>query len=244
MDKVIVGISPVLDPSSSERDFQDIRVPRVYVDALQLAGAQVIVLPPVHDEEEAGEYLDRVDGVMLIGGHSPLARSVTEADVLPTLRDLNPERYLSDAAYARASRERRMPVFGVCRGMQVLNEALGGTMDYRRLGRAGTAPHYQSAPAHVATHEVSLIRGSRLRSLIGCDRLQVNSFHRTAVATPAPGLSVAAKSDDDVIEAIESTKGGFVLGVQFHPETMAPTDPSRHAYGAFVAAARAWHGQH
>ncbi|MCL6596763.1 MAG: type 1 glutamine amidotransferase [Firmicutes bacterium] len=240
MSAATIGIAPAFDPRPVGGPPTPVRVPRGYLDALQVAGARVVILPPVPDEAAAEHHLELVQGVMLIGGHTPLPDPIVNVEVLPPLYDLNPERYVSDAAYARVARRRGMPLFGVCRGLQVMNEALGGVMDYRRLGTAGTTNHYQVAPDDVATHEIAIEIPSRFHTAIGRNRLRVNSFHRTAVLKPAPGLRIAARSEDGVVEVVESDADGFVMGVQFHPETMPRDDPSRRAYSAFVAAASEW----
>jgi putative glutamine amidotransferase len=111
-------------------------------------------------------------------------------------------------------------VLGICRGAQVLNVALGGTLHQHLPDLTDDVEHRQTVDARRTTHDVQLAADSRLASVIGRTRLGVNSFHHQAPATLGPGLRVVGSAEDGTVEAVETTDGGFVFGVQWHAECL------------------------
>jgi putative glutamine amidotransferase len=154
------------------------------------------------------------------------------------LGDLDEELDLAELAVTRAVLDRNLPLFAVCRGIQVLNVALGGTLIQDIATQVEEAiNHVQLAPKHVTTHEVRLEPGSLLTKILNRRALQVNGRHHQAVKETAPGLRVAARAPDGVIEAVECPDRRFVLGVQWHPEGTWRVDaPSRKLFQALVRA--------
>jgi putative glutamine amidotransferase len=206
-----------------------------YVHALQAAGADVVILPPGPHGVPAA-LLDALDAVLLPGG----------LDVDPAAYDERPREGLGDVdgeldalelGLARAAFERRLPLFGICRGQQVVNVALGGTL-YQDLARDGATDLSHASPKelgrdHVA-HEIEVSPGSHLHAALGAGRLDVNSHHHQAVRRVAPDLRVTAISPrDGVVEGLES-EDGLVLTVQCHPEEMTAQTWARRLFGAFV----------
>jgi putative glutamine amidotransferase len=136
--------------------------------------------------------------------------------------------------------ENGVPIFAICRGIQVLNVAAGGTL-VQDIPSQVSDPikHQQEAPRWYATHDISIQPGSRLAELAGGRALRVNSFHHQAVRQVGAGLRVAASAPDGIIEAIEGTTSRFVLGVQWHPELMVDHYPTaQKLFDEFVQAAR------
>lgn len=206
-----------------------------YVRALQAAGADVVVLPPGPHGVPAA-LLDLLDAVLLPGG----------VDVDPVeygespregLMEVDTELDAHELALARTAYERRLPLFGICRGQQVVNVALGGTL-YQDLARDGATDRVHASAKelgrdHVA-HEIEVTPGSHLHAALGAARVAVNSHHHQAVRRVAPGLLVTAVSPgDDVVEGLES-EDGLVLTVQCHPEEMTSHAWARRLFGAFV----------
>lgn len=145
-----------------------------------------------------------------------------------------------DLTVASWALENGVPIFAICRGIQVLNVAAGGTLvqDIESQVR-DPIKHQQQAPRWYATHDVSIQPGSRLAAMLGGRSLRVNSFHHQAVRQVGAGLRVAAAAPDGVIEAIEGTTSPFVLGVQWHPELMVDHYPAaQKLFDEFVQAAR------
>jgi putative glutamine amidotransferase len=183
-----------------------------YLRTLDAAGALPVVLPPVGAAGVA-ELLDRLDGLCLSGGPDldPTAYGARERH--PELGPTEPSLDEFELALARAALERGMPVLAVCRGAQALNVACGGTLHQHVPG------HRQTIPAGEPSHEVRIAARSRLTRLLGARTTGVNSFHHQAVDRVGAGLRVVARADDGTVEAVEGA--GFVLGVQWHAETMA-----------------------
>jgi putative glutamine amidotransferase len=196
-----------------------------YMRVLDAAGAMPVVLPPVGD---AAALLDRLDGVVLSGGPDldPAAYGARERH-----RELGPTEPALDAfelTLAQAALERGTPVLAVCRGAQALNVACGGTLHQHVPG------HRQTAPAADTTHDVRLNARSRLARIARTRTLPVNTFHHQAADRLGAGLRAVAHAPDGTIEAIEGA--GFVVGVQWHAETLAAQLP---LFEALVAAASA-----
>jgi putative glutamine amidotransferase len=198
-----------------EPDHPEMALGMTYLQAIERAGAVPVVLPPCVSDLEA--LIARLDGVCLSGGPDldPEAYGARErhAELGPTEPSLD----AFELALARAALERGMPLLGICRGSQALNVACGGTLHQHLPG------HRQSEPGCTTTHEVEVLRGTRLAGLMGMGGggvIAVNSFHHQAVDEVGAGLRVAARAPDGTVEGIEST-GAFAIGVQWHAETLA-----------------------
>lgn len=196
-----------------------------YLRTLDAAGAIPVVLPPVGTDHLA-PLLDRLDGVCLSGGPDldPAAYGAPErhAELGPTEPSLD----AFELSLVTLALRRGLPILAICRGSQALNVACGGTLHQHVDG------HRQSAPATEATHPVEIAPRSRLHRVVRTRTLEVNSFHHQAVDQVGAGLRVVATAPDGTIEAIEGD--GFVVGVQWHAETMAAHLP---LFEALVTAA-------
>jgi putative glutamine amidotransferase len=209
-------------------------LPRGYADAVQAAGGIALLLPP--DDEAAehpAELLDRLDGLLLGGGRDidPLTYGARPA---PHTDEPRPERDRFELALASAALERGMPVLGVCRGMQMLNVACGGTL-VQHLEGALLARH-RHTPGAFSDHDVALEPGSLAARAAAAGRVSVRSHHHQALGELGEGLAVTGRCpDDDLAEAIELPGKPFVLGVLWHPEE----DAASGVIGALVSAAGA-----
>ena len=219
-------------------------VPGDYLTAVRLAGGIPVVL--VADGPPPGEILERIDGIVLVGGGDvdPVHYG---AEPHPTVSGVDPGRDAFELELTRLAIERGIPLLGICRGAQVMNVALGGDLVQHIPERYGdTVPHAPPRPAsRRAVHPVDLVPGSRLHRIYGADRIQVRSRHHQSVDRPAPGLAVTARAADGVVEAVEWTDPAhpFAVGVQWHPEDGigeeddAVARPHRHLFRAFIEAA-------
>lgn len=213
----------------------------VYYKQIVKAGGTPVLIPPVADKEVLVNTLTHLDGLLLTGGGdiNPLWMGEEPST---HLHNINAERDLAELMLTRLAFNRQIPILGICRGIQTLAVALGGTVqqdiyeDYLRTDEAvgkklskdkvvttlhsATLKHSQDADRGEATHSVTLEKGSILRALYKEERIFVNSFHHQAVKTSGDRFRATAFSPDGVIEAIESREFKSVMGVQWHPEWM------------------------
>jgi putative glutamine amidotransferase len=206
-----------------------------YVHAVQSTGAHALLLPVDPHGPEA--LLDRLDGVMVIGGadldpetYGQARSEHTEA----TYRD----RDEFELALTRAALERGLPFLGICRGMQLLNVALGGTLDQHLVGADGVPSHRRIIGTFDGTeHEIDLEPGSLAEQALGGPVHEARCHHHQAVDRVGEGLTVSGRARDGVVEAIELPDGpGWALGVQWHPEA----GERRELFVAFSSAAAGW----
>jgi putative glutamine amidotransferase len=208
--------------------------PRAYVTAVQRAGATALVLPP--DEAAVAEperLLDLLDALILAGG-ADIDPATYGAEPDPETAGSWPERDRFEVALAQGALERDMPVLGICRGMQLLNVALGGTLDQHLPRSIGNETH-RALAGSFSKHEVRLEPGSLACSAAGMEGFVVWSHHHQGVERLGEGLEVSGRSaDDELIEAIELPGKRFALGVIWHPEE----DVESKVIGSLVEAAK------
>jgi gamma-glutamyl-gamma-aminobutyrate hydrolase PuuD len=214
-----------------------------YIEAVVRAGGIPLLAPTTATraavEAMAANTLDRVDALLLTGGGDILSLAYGE-EPHPRLNYQDPARDEIEFAFARLAVERGLPVLGVCRGIQVLNVALGGTLFQDIPSQVPQAcQHYATPVAATVIHTVEVTRDSLLARVVGPERLPVNSYHHQAVKDLGRGLRVNAVAPDGVIEGVEAADGKLVLAVQFHPEELAANDARMQAlFDWLVEAAR------
>jgi putative glutamine amidotransferase len=195
-----------------------------YVRAVEKAGGLPVVLAP-GTPQDAAALLDHLDGLLLTGG----------ADVDPgfygepaheTVKRVIPERDALEIALSRAALGRDLPLLAICRGHQVLNVATGGTLIQDLPSQwKGAVDHDPDVERWSPAHAVRILPGTRLREILGEERVAVNSFHHQAVKQPGQGVVVSAYAeDDDVVEGIEIPGRRLAVGVQWHPEAFWDKD--------------------
>jgi putative glutamine amidotransferase len=187
-----------------------------YVSGLQRTGAIAILLPV--DSRAPQRLLELIDGLVLIGGADIDPRTYGEpAD--PAMESTYPERDEFELALLRGAIDRELPVLAICRGMQMLNIALGGSLNQDLSSSDGSQPHRKIVGSFVGNeHTIELEPGSLAARAAGETVHVGRCHHHQAVSTVGDGLRVTGRATDGVIEAIELTDGGWVLGVQWHPE--------------------------
>ncbi|MEY2434354.1 MAG: putative glutamine amidotransferase [Acidimicrobiaceae bacterium] len=212
-------------------------LPRGYTDALDQAGARpVLVPPPLGDPEEAAEVLEPFAGLVLAGG-ADVDPARYGQDKHPSVYGIDPSLDAFEIALVEAALAADIPVLAICRGHQVLNVALGGTLDQHITDRPGLLVHGDpaSGPGGGVDHDVTIEPGTRLADALGVERCSVRSHHHQAVQDLAPKAIATAWSDDEVNEGFELPEG-WVVSVQWHPEATAADDPiQQRLFNAFVA---------
>jgi putative glutamine amidotransferase len=192
-----------------------------YVRAVLAGGGVPLVLSPLMGASMAGPALDGVDGLLLTGGED-IDPSWYGAQPSPLLSPPSRERDLFELALFAVARQRRLPILGICRGIQLINVGLGGNL-FQDLPseRPGRVEHRPNSLREVRSHAVRLQPGSRAAEALGTTSLTVNSSHHQAIRDLAPGLIATGWTDDGLIEAAESPPGqSWLLAVQWHPEEM------------------------
>jgi putative glutamine amidotransferase len=207
------------------RDLPTALVPHDYTEAVRLVGGRAVILPP---DDHDTDVLDRLDGLILTGG----------PDLHPSLygQDRGPhtvthaERDTAELLLLRAALDRDLPILGICRGMQLLTIAAGGTLHQHLPDVLGHEKH-RPGPGVYGSQQAVLEPDSRIAALMG-DDLTINCFHHQGVADPG-SLTVTGRAADGLPEVVEDPERRFVLGVQWHPEVSR----DRRLFGALVAAA-------
>lgn len=234
---------PVVAVTASTKIVNDngkVTVNRPYTDAILAAGLIPLLVPPM-SEDGAAAILDAVHGLVLTGGED-VDPVFFGADRHPATGPANDLRDRIELSLAKEAAVRRIPTLAICRGVQVLNVALGGTLVQDIPSQLDTRlQHDAESERSSRVHEVSIDAGSRLAGIVGARRITTNSFHHQSVERVAPGLCTVAKSPDGVIEAVEcADRAWWAVGVQWHPEELTGTaeDWDRRLFAAFADAVR------
>ena len=209
---VTAGIRP-------DGDTSRVRLTAAYVTALENAGLIPLIVPPLANADAASAILDSVAGLVLTGGEDVDPARYGEKRH-EKVRSVNPARDATEAALIKEAKERGTPVLAICRGIQILNVALGGTLVQDIPSQCETKiAHDEESARDSRTHEISVEPGSLIATAVGTEHLTVNSFHHQSVKRVADGMRVTARSPDGIIEGIESTdEDWWVMAVQWHPE--------------------------
>ncbi len=205
-----------------------------YYDCLTKVGAVPIIIPPMTDKDDLDRILNLLDGVVLVGG-ADLDPRRDGFMLHPSVRPLESRREDFDRLLMNKIACRRMPVYGIGTGMQLLNVSQGGNLFLHIPEDSPRAIPHQDAmdPAH--RHALEVMPGSLMERVYGDGEIRVNSMHHMAVDDVAPGFAVTARCPDGITEAIESTLGDwFALGTQFHPEATSASALDLRIFEEFV----------
>lgn len=228
----LIGITPCRDTENKH-----LLLNRDYPDALLQAGALPVILPWETEPKRLAALLERLDGLLLSGGEDISPERYGESR-LPVCGGSDAERDAEETALCRLALEKDMPVLAICRGVQLMNVALGGTLYQDVAAQYGDAlahPVYDRPREQV--HGVQVLPGTRLAGIIGAEQIRVNSRHHQAVKEPGRGLTVCARAEDGLIEGVEKPEKRFAVGVQWHPESLSAYVPEAQAlFTAFANA--------
>jgi len=187
-----------------------------YVASVRAAGGEVLILPPGDDEGTIARYLDICDGLILSGG-GDLDPIFWGEQPSAGLGEICPRRDVFELALTRQALALDIPLLGICRGCQVINVAAGGSL---LQDISSDLCHNQKAPRDYPFHAIFIEPETILARLIGQAEVRVNSFHHQALGKPGHGLLISARAADGMAEALESSAYNYLLGVQWHPETL------------------------
>lgn len=229
MKKPIIGVIPLWDNEKNS-----IWMLPDYLDELRAAGAVPVIFPLDADEAEARQLYDLCDGLLFTGGHDAHP-SLYGQEVKPTCGEICLRRDDLEGKLFRLAYAGRKPMLGICRGSQMFNIFLGGTL-YQDLPteHPGDVPHRMTAPYDRAIHTVRVTEGSPLHHITGCSEIGVNSFHHQGICVLAPALQADAVAPDGLIEAVSCPDHPFLLAVQWHPEYLKSHPSGAAMFRAFV----------
>jgi putative glutamine amidotransferase len=218
-------------------DTSRVRLTAAYVTALESAGLIPLIVPPLSSASAAAAIMDSVSGLVLTGGEDVDPARYGEKRN-EKVRYVNAARDTTEVALIEAAKARGKPVLAICRGIQILNVALGGTLVQDIPSQCHTSiAHDEDSPRDTRSHEISVEPGSLIARAVGTEHLTVNSFHHQSVKRVADGMRVTARAPDGIIEGLESTGDWWVMAVQWHPEEMTDS-PEPWDRGLFKAFAR------
>src|SRR5215207_1525761 len=241
----VIGVMASLkeEPESPTQNPLDrfVRTDLDYVESVAEAGGEPVVIPPSADLRTAKALFEGLDGLLLSGGPDLDPGYYGEAPIVELGMTI-PEWDALEMALLRSALQRGIPIFGICRGMQILNVALGGTLYQDLPSQLGVdvLDHRQESPKYEPTHEVEILDYSYMAEIIDRQSVEVNSHHHQGINVLANALTVTSRSSDGVIEAVESCDFSniWLMGVQWHPEGMGHTGPGhRNLFEAHVCAA-------
>jgi putative glutamine amidotransferase len=238
MNTPLIGVTIFRTTTQSGLPAQS--VTDAYIQALIQAGAAPLLIPLGTQDAALQAIVDRLDGVLFTGG-GDVAVDLFNGKPHQRVGDVDTDRDRVEISLVQRVVQQKRPFLGICRGIQVINVALGGTL-YTDIAdqHPGALRHdwYPQIPRDYLAHTVEVSANSRLAGILGRTQVEVNSLHHQAVQQIAAGLTPTAYAPDGILESVELPEHPFGLGVQWHPEWLQAYEPMRALFGAFVHAAR------
>ncbi len=244
----LIGLTLMLDLPERDTHLPRFGMNRAYFDAIRRAGGVPVSLVP-GDADEMSLYVGdeaplALDGICLAAG-GDLHPSYFGREMHPKCDEPEPERDAMEMTLLRLLRDSSVPIFAICRGIQVLNAAWGGTIIQDIAAERPDAlrhDYMKGTPRDFIAHDVRVAPGTLLHEILGTTELGVNSIHHQAVDAAGEGLIVSAVSPDGIIEGLEpADRSRFLIAVQFHPEDLPKNERMQHLFTAFVDASAAYH---
>lgn len=232
-------MKPTILVTTAVNDLGAISLAKKYVTSILNSGGIALVLPYLEDGKQIQEYADMADGFLFTGG-CDIEPSRYGEEKKETCGEIEPlrdeiEYKLFDIAYKTGK-----PILAICRGAQLVNCALGGTLYQDLPTECDTIPdHRGSIEDSEYRHTIKVVEGTPLYSILGCETVSINTYHHQAAKTIGSWLQVMARSEDGVVEAIYSTEHPYIRGYQWHPERMYDSDAGmREIFNDFIEAAK------
>ncbi len=239
MKKILIGLTP-----SHNTETDDIYMRSTYLKALSAAGAIPIILPLDISREETERFMELLDGFLFTGGPDPHPFLFGQ-ETYDFCGEVSLKRDTMELTLLSLAIKRQKPILGICRGIQIINVGLGGTI-YQDINRQHPRQlpiaHKQPFPYSIPSHSIQIVPGTRLARICGSPVIRVNSMHHQAVKDLAPGLIASGVSPDGLTEAIELPAYPFLVAVQWHPEHLWHQDAAAAAlFRHFVLACSGIH---
>lgn len=234
MSKPVIGVIPLIDYQK-----ESLWMVPGYMEGIIEAGGLAVMLPLISDEEDLRQLVTQYDGFLFTGGQdvTPLLYNTRK---LETCGECSSERDLMETIIFEEALKQDKPLLGICRGIQLINVLLGGTL-YQDLPtqHESEIEHHMSEPYDRYIHDVNLIDHTPIKELLKVDQLPVNSYHHQAIREVSERLTVMAKANDGIVEGVYMKGRKFVWAIQWHPEFLYKIDePSRKIFKAFVDASQ------
>ena len=218
-NKPIIGVTPLMDYNK-----KSIWMLPGYLKGLECAGAVPIILPFFTEHKDAERFADLCDGFLFTGGQD-INPALYHEDKISMCGEISAERDLSERLLFNYAAALDKPVFGICRGIQIINALLGGTLWQDIPSQySDKINHTKIPPADIPRHDVFIVRDSPLYKLMNTDRLTVNSYHHQGICDVSPQLEIMAHAPDGLVEAVYAPAYRFIWAVQWHPELLFETD--------------------
>lgn len=241
MSLPIIGVTGYADQSARPPNIPIFAIARTYVRAVSLGGGTPLVIPPYLEDDLVRGAFQGIDGLILSGGGDIHPSAFGEADC-GLLWRVDESRDRGELSLARWALEEKRPILAICRGVQTLNVAAGGTLIQDIPTQTSNALSHSCVagrPLPTVAHTVNVVPDSRLADLIGVGEIGVNSAHHQAVRDVGDQLAVVARAPDGIIEALEAPDHPFCIGVQWHPEAMVESAPvMRSLFEGLIRAAQ------
>lgn len=238
MPAPLIGITARFDPSK-DSPLGAISVSEAYIQAVLEAGGLAVVIPPGLSDTQLTQLFGWLDGVLLSGG-GDIDPQYFQGAQHPRIYGIDERRDRLEIALVRLAVEHGKPFLGICRGIQVINVALGGTLYTHiadQLDGALRHDYFPGFPRDHLAHHISVSPGSRLASILGGEKFEVNSLHHQGIERLAASLTPVAYAPDFLVEGVELPGHPFGLGVQWHPEWLQTSFAQRRLFQALVQAA-------
>ncbi len=234
----LIGVTVSYIPPK-EGPFGTVQIGESYIQAVLQAGGVPVAIPVGLSEDNLQDLFARLDGILITGG-GDIDPKLFNGLPHPRVYDIDERRDTLEIRLVQMAVEDQKPFLGICRGIQVINVALGGTL-YTDIGdqlpQALRHDHYPNIPRNYLAHRVALASDSHLAKILGGDLFEVNSLHHQGVCQVAPALRAVGHAPDQLVEAVEISDHPFGLGVQWHPEWLQEHAPQRQLFQALVRAA-------
>lgn len=242
MSQPLIGVT-TSRISSSSSTIDSIGSPESYINAVRAAGGTPLLIPVILSNEELDQLLPRLDGILFPGG-GDIDPALFQGRAHTQVYGIDPDRDRTEIHLTRQAAAQQKPFLGICRGIQVINVAMGGSL-YTHIPdqhpQAMRHDWYPRIPREYLAHAVKVQPGSQLAGLLGQTEVRTNSLHHQGVDRVAPGLLPVAWAPDGLVEAIELPGHPFGLGVQWHPENLQVYPEMRALFQKFIQAAAASH---